>query len=376
MKKRGFSLIEIILAISVLLVVLIFVFHFLTTLHIGKGGSDDAPRVLDNFNYTQDYCRLKDDYENISIYKDVDLGEYVSAYTPITSINIFNKNILIVTTNSASTTESDIFLFDLSNMRLIKSIDTGPGINNSILINNYLYVLNNSSNSHIQTFILKDDDISKINDFKINELSINYSMAKSIYLVNTNTPKLIIGSEKNNSGGELFFIELYNHIPQRILKSIEIDGQVNSIYHDRYIYIATANDIELQVFDENGDRVYVYNAPLTLGNGKSVYYSYPYIFLGRTVASFELHVLAIKNNILSLINKYSIRGTLDYIESIGNNYLLITNNASGELIIMNKKMQIIKNINIPARVNTYRCIDESILIANIINNKSHILWLK
>ncbi len=366
---------EIILAIAISIIVFGFIFYFLTTLSVHKD-MNTVPRLLDDFNYTNTYCQLKDDYKNISIFRDVDFGKYISTSTPITSINIYNKNFLILTTNSASTTEPDIFLFDLSNMNLVRSINTGPGINDSVLHGNYLYALNNSVNSHVQTFMISNADIKVAGDLKIQELSSSYAMPKSISLIYASSSMLIVGSEKNNKGRELFFIELYNNIPGYIFNAIEIDGQVNDIYHDKYIYIATANDNELQVFDIDGNLVSIYNADLTLGNGKSVYVAYPYIFLGRTVASFELNVLTLDKNIMSFFKKYSVQGTVDYIEPLKNNYLFITNYSPGELLFMNKNMAVLGKVNIPSRVNAYTCINDTILISNIINNKSHILWLK
>ena len=376
MNKIGFSLIEIILATAVSMIVFVFVFYFLTTISLQKK-YPESPILLNEFNYSNNYCQLKNDYKNISTYKDVDLGKYISTSTPITSINIFRKNTLIVTTNSASTTEPDIFLFDLSNMNLIKSLNTGPGLTDAILNDNYLYAINNSVNSHIQTFTITTGDVYKISDFRIDELSINYSLPKSIYLINTDTPKLIIGSEKNNLGSELFIIDLNDHIPYLISNTVEIDGQVNDIYFaNDYLYIANANDNELLVYDKDLNYINLYNAPMTLGNGKSVYYINPFVLLGRTVASFELNILSTDNNLLTLISKYSTQGTIDYIEPLIDNYLFMTNYSPGELLFMDKNFKILGRVNVPARVNAYTCMNDSLIIANIINNKSHIIWLK
>lgn len=381
--KKGFSLIEIILAISILAVVFSFLFYFLSTIYINKNKKEDSPYLLKEYDYSGKFCNIKDNLENISIHKDTDLSRYISTSTPITSMNIFHKNLLIITVNSASTTEADILLFDIyleGNIFRLNPrdyMDTGPGINDALLIDNYLYALNTSVNSHVQTFFINNENnLLNIGDTYISELSQSYSIPKKIYLFNN---RLIVGAEKNNLGGELVISDLLidRNTPIFHGLSAEIGGQVNDIYGDRNIlYVTTAQDIELFIFDENFSIINSYDAPLSLGNGKSVYHLYPYIFLGRTIASFELNILDFKNNIINLINKYKFSGTIDFIISTGKSMLFINNNSMKELQFMSSDFSFSKSINLPSRVTAYTCIDDNLLVSNIINNQSHILWIQ
>jgi hypothetical protein len=305
------------------------------------------------------------------------MSTYISTGTPITSMNIFHKDRLILTTNSASTSEADIFIFDFNSLNLISSLDVGPGINDSLLIDNTFYVLNTSVNSHVKTFKINPDNNSMfiISDIKISELSESYSLPKKIYLYNK---KILIGSEKNNSGGELFVLPLNeDNIPNSPAISIEIGGQVNSMYEDNNsLYIANASDTELFIYDKDFNLDKYYDAPLSLGNGKSVYFLNPHIYLGRTVSSFELFFIEIENDILNLIDKYKTSGSIDFIQKMDQYIVIFANSENKELQFFSYDMNLKKTLDLPSRVNTYDCFQNTLLTAHIINNQSHILWLK
>jgi hypothetical protein len=290
---------------------------------------------------------------------------------------------MIITTNSASTSEKDIFIFDFSivddqiNLNLVQALEAGPGINDALLHDNFFYVLNTSVNSHVKSFKINttDSNISQIGDIKINELYTSGALPKKIYLYNKS---LFIGTEKNNSGGELFVLPLdSNNIPKNSTSSLEIGGQVSDIYENGgNLYIANASDIELLVYDKDLNPIYSYDAPLSLGNGKSVYFSEPYIYLGRTVASFELFFLQISDNFLGFVNKYKAYGTVDFIQIVDQNILIISSAESKELQFFTKKLDILKTMDLPFRVSTYNCFENTFLFAGLINNQSNILWLK
>jgi len=375
-KNKGFSLIEIIISIAILATVFSFIFYFVSTIAREKN-IDNKPHTLDSYNYSDKSCSLKQDSSNIKSYKTIMLTKYIPPSVPITSLNIFDKNKLIVTTNSASTTESDIFIFKIDNStttglyELLYEIDTGPGINDALLHDDILYVANSSVNSHIQLFVIHgENELNLLRDIKVDELSESYSIAKKIYL---DDKRFLLGAEKNNYGGELFVFDLFDHLPRNVINSVEIDGQVNSIYSDQNIfYIANASDIELLIYDEYFNLINSYDAPLSSGNGKSVSSLFPNIYLGRTLSSFELFLLSFENNIVSFVNKYKTYG-IDFIHISDRYIMLMTSNNS--LQLFDYDMKKIKGIVLPNRVNAYACIDQNILIATINPLHTFILWI-
>lgn len=382
--KTGFSLIEIIVSLAILAIMFSFIFYFISSINIRDKNIDKKPYILENYNYSDKYCYLEESQLNqMYIINDFDLSSYISTSTPITSINIFRKDKIIITTNSASTTEADILIFDFPSMSFKQKIDVGPGINDALLHDDFLYVLNTSVNSHVKNFKINLENnsinLSQINDVKINELSSSYALPKKIYLFdNLNNKNIIIGTEKNNNGGEIFILPLdENNEIKNPIKSIEINGQVNNIYINQgLIYIANASDIELFIYDKDFNLINSYDAPLSLGNGKSVFYLEPYIYFGRTVSSFELYFIEFKNMLLNIVEKYKTYGSIDFIQNIDKYILIISSSENKELQFFDKNMNLIKTINLPSRLNTFTCVNNIFLSANIINNQSHILWLK
>lgn len=384
-KNKGFSLIEIIVSVAILATVFSFIFYFVSSINFGIKNLDSKPYLVSDYNYSNKYCYLKENQINtLSQFQTINMNKYISTSTPITSLSVYRKNKIIITTNSASTTEKDIFLFNftiiggLINLNLIQSIDSGPGINDALIHDNYVYTLNTSVNSHVKTFKLSPGGgslIQQTDEIKINELSLSGALPKKIYLYNN---KIFVGSEKNNNGGELFVLPLNaSNTPMIPSSSIEIGGQVSDIYENGdSIYIANASDVELLVYDKNLNLTYSYDAPLSLGNGKSVYYLDPYIYLGRTVASFELFFLEIKDDVLNFVNKYNTFGTIDFIQTVGQNLLVISSNENQEWQLFDKNLSLLKTIDLPFRVNSHNCFENTFLFSGFINNQSNILWLK
>ena len=382
--SKGFSLIEIIISLAILAIMFSFMFYFISTIMFKNKLVNSKPFMLTDYNYSNKYCHLdKNQLSNMSIIQTLNMSAYISTSTPITSLQIFNKNKLLITTNSASTTEKDIFLFDFKvsanqiNLTLLQSMDIGPGINDSLLHDNFMYLLNTSINSHVKILKinLNNTSFSQVGDIKIDSLHSSGAVPKKVYLFNTN---LLIGTEKNNSGGELFVLPLdQNNIPKLPLKTIEFGGQVSDIYENQgNIFIANASDTELFVYDTSFNLTFVYDAPLSLGNGKSVYYLEPYVYLGRTVASFELFFLEIKNLVLNYINKYKAYGSIDFIQSVDQNILILSSAEHDEFQMYDKQLHLLKKIDLPDRVSSYNCFENGFLFSILINNQPNILWLK
>ena len=380
--NRGFSLIEIIISLAVLAIIFSFMFYFISTIMLKNKILNTKPYMLTDYNYSNKYCHLDDgQLEGLSIVQTLNLNSYISTSTPITSINVFNKNRLIVTTNSASTSEKDIFLFDFNiinnqiTFNLIQSLNIGPGFNDILLHDDYLYALDTSINSHVKTLKVNSNSLFVLGTLKINELNLSGGLPKKVYVYDK---KLLVGTEKNNSGGELFVLPIdENNMIKSSIHSTEVGGQVSDIYENQgNIFIANASNTELFVYDKNYVPLYSYDAPLSLGNGKSVYYLEPYVFLGRTVASFELFFLEIKDRALNIIDKYKAFGSIDFIQNVDQNILIMSSAENKELQFYSKNLDLLKIIDLPNRVNTYNCFENGFLFSVSINNQSNIVWLK
>ena len=381
--KKGFSLIEIIVSLAILGIVFSFVFYFVSSINLRSKKIDEKPYLVSEYNYSDKYCYFANgQVSNLAIVQDINISSFISTSTVITSMSVLAGNTLIITTNSASTTEPDIFVFSLVlsgnilTSSLIQSLDVGPGAMDALLHDTHLYVLNSSVNSHVKTFgIGTDKKLSQQGDIKILELTTSHALPKRIYL---HDKKIIVGTEKNNYGGELFILPLdQNAIPTYPTKSLEIGGQVSGLYAgDGLLQVANASDTELFVYNNDFNLAYLYDAPLSLGNGKSVYYLKPYIYLGRTVAGFELFFLKVGDHVLDFVNKYKISSTVDFIQNVDQLILIISNSQNKELQFFSKDMSLVKVVDLPSRVEAYTCLENGLLSAHLINNQSHLLWLK
>ena len=155
--NKGFNLVEIIVSIAILAIVFSFIFYFVSSINFKNKNIENLPYLVKDYNYSNKYCHLENgQLENISQTQLIDMSQYISTSTPITGINIYQKNKMIITTNSASTSEKDILIFDFNtagdqiNLNLIQTLEAGPGINDALLHDNFLYVLNISVNSHVK----------------------------------------------------------------------------------------------------------------------------------------------------------------------------------------------------------------------------------
>lgn len=396
--NRGFSLIEIILAMAVAVIVFVAVFYFITSVYIQKKFEDFSPDSYFSYRYGEAYCDYAHDTDLISLgEKDISLIDYISTSTRITSIhsiaNTLNQYTLLMTTDSSSTTEDDIFMFNINTdtgfVSKLGSMDTGPGIQDSKLLNKYLYIANTSVNSHIKSIYI---DVTatgtamfkELSNTKIITLAQNSSLPKKLTLYDK---KLILGSEKSASGGELFVFPIENNGEIGTMSQmLEIGGQVNqSLYDHHRIYVANAADPELRVFDSNFQQYLTYDAPLTLGNGKSVLFISPYVIFGRTLGSGELSLLKIKSSSSSVevLNTTRTNGTVDFLQDIGNQrFISITSYQNKGLQFwhimetpLGGKIVYDKGIDIPDRVTSYTCAEKKMFITLLINNKPTLIWL-
>ena len=67
---------------------------------------------------------------------------------------------------------------------------------------------------------------------------------------------------------------------------------------------------------------------------------------------------------------------MDFIQNIDQNILIISSGENQELQFFDKKLNLLKNIDLPFRVNAYTCFENTFLFSGFINNQSNILWLK
>jgi prepilin-type N-terminal cleavage/methylation domain-containing protein len=391
---QGFSLIEIIVALAIALIVFIAVFQNALSIYLKTTASIEPDPKYFSYAYGEPYCELsKDFFKSDPLQHQVDFQEFFSSSTRVTSAHVIHggeQPKLLVTTDSASTTEPDILVFDLDLVdgvaKLSNSIDIGPGIQDSKLLDHILYIANTSVNSHIKSF--KADwnatgsvMFTELSNIRIGTLALSTSLPKKLSIFNG---QLILGTEKSNTGGELFVMPMEQDGAVRtVTNNLEFGGQINqALQAYGQLHIANAADPELRVLNEDLSEYGTYDAPLTLGNGKSILYMNPYTVFGRTLGSGELSVLSGTSTALDIRRT---DGTVDFLQSIegsnANMFLAITANQDRELqfwsvetILHLAKLVLEKYINIPGRVTAYACDENRVYTFVFINNQATLIW--
>lgn len=389
-KQTGFSLMETIIAFAIAMVVFVAVFQFIGVSYTRSSfAADTKMYTFPMYRYGEKKCRMPGGLlESLRIQGQSGL-DFVSTSTLITSIHIISPDLLVLTTDSASTSESDIFIIDSHTFEVKGSVDTGPGIRDSIIIGTNIYIANTSVNSHLK--ILKINTLqsgsamfSELQSVKISSLTQSGSMPQTLHIYKQ---MLFIGTEKNSTGAEMFGLML---LPSGLVNyptlTTEFSGQVHqsAVFKDNLL-VSNSADPELHLYNSIVSEVSVYDAPLTLGNGKSVIGVYPYIIFGRTLGSGELSLLKYDRitNRISLGDINKINGTVDFLqwmEGSGNEHMFIAFSANTEKEFQIWKIQLdnlvqISTLNLPGRATSYVCDVNRVIISMNINNKPTLVWL-
>lgn len=392
---RGFALPEVMIAMVIFLMIIAGVFQYVDSIkHLDDQENIHSQTELSTYRYGVPVCNFSDDFvTHADIKEQIDMSGIVSTSTPITSIHELLPGRVLITTDSASSSEPDVLMgttvagqFNLEN-----SLDVGPGIYDSLYQDGLLYAANTSINSHAKVLKVADV-ISELQNIRLESLVPSYSMPRALMVWGN---KLLIGTEKNNSGGEMFILNISTTtglLEPLVSTEIELNGQAHqSSFIKDMVAISTASDPELRLYTKTISLAGSYDAPLTLGNGKTVLVMGSHIVFGRTLGSEELTLLQLQQlattTVLTKLDTTRTNGTVDKINEItGTSYsafFTFTSNAQKELqfwkieqYVNGFKFKNINSINLPARITAYTCNEEGIYAAVIINERPHILFIK
>lgn len=396
-KIKGFSLVEIIIAFGIATIIFVSVFEFIAIVRVKtKTNQDKSVFNFTNYKYGEKICALENDtLQSFHITKQVNLSSFISTSTVISSIHQISPSEILLTTNSSSTTEPDIYIFNISkqedlDLSVKSSIDVGPGIEDSIMLGFYLYIANTSVNSHIKVFHIErmeSNIFTELINIKISTLGQSSSISKVLHMYNN---QIFLGSEKSNTGGELFPLYI-NKLGTVIAptSSLEIGGQVHSpVLFKNLLLVPNSSDPELRLYNNSLRLLATYDAPLTLGNGKSVLDKYPYIIFGRTIGSGELILLLFNQVNNNFAVKHTVRtfGSVDFLqnifhdlETVNNLFIALTSNIDKEFQIWkieDENLKIVQSINLPGRVTAFDCYKQNMIMSVNINNIPTLVWLE
>ncbi len=364
-RHNGFGIVEVVLSLALFLIIMSSILQYISSIRRVDDSSKTAYWADMTFGYGQQACEFVGD-TTIGSQSHIQL-QFLSTSTVITSVNSVDHNTFIITTDSASTSEADIFKIRIENneIEVLDMKDVGPGIQDGLLLYPYLYVANTSINSHIKVLNISVD-ISELQSIRIDSLNQSGSMPRNISVFGRS---IILGTEKNSVGPELFMFEISATGTLAYAgPAFELGGQAHtSRAVGERLLTANSADPELRIFDSTLSLYTSYDAPFTLGNGKAVLGMYQYVVLGRTIGSEELtslHMVGTSTEVLDTARTY---GTVDDLVHVDEYmFLVFTANQYEEMQFWNIDLKgMLKKIHttdLPGRMSAYICTEGSIHI--------------
>jgi len=325
-------------------------------------------------NLGKDTCALEflGDWKNPVLRGAVSTG----ANNPATDIDALGGKVYVATNGSTQSLD-DFFVvdaMDLDHPSIIKSINTGPGLNAVQVAGDYAYAANSSINGQLQ--------IIKISNPANPTVMLNVKfldaasggIGSSIFYTRG---KVYIGTPKNN-GPEFYIYDVSNPLTPHFLGEFEIGSGVNKIYvYGNYAYVATGDVNRFRILDisnpvnikEVGDFSDVGG---TAQSGESVAMLGGQAVLGRAGGLPgdhipELYLLDV-NNPQNIQNLYSsdINMSVNDIFLRGGLAFLATNKTGGEFQIYNlanNQLAYFSSATLPTTAVALDCEGENFFIA-------------
>lgn len=259
-----------------------------------------------------------------------------------TDADVFNKK-AYVTANAAAAGKHDFYIVDvsdpvISNLPVLGSINTGPGLAAVHVAGTYAYTANLSRTGQLQIIDISNATApALIKSFKLTNVTGSGSQAlgNSIYFKNK---YVYIGLTKTATGPEFNIIDVSDPANPIWKGGYSLGHDINAIFvKGDYAYVASPDNKELIVLDVSNPTMPVLAGQLDLSdnsaNGKSIAISGTIMFLGRTEgaspATKELQMINIADplnpvaggsaDVDSTINAVIIRTNLVFVVTADTN---------------------------------------------------------
>lgn len=247
--------------------------------------------LTDSWGSSSCSARINFDQTKLKYYSE---GIFLGTGNKTTDL-VVRDSVAYLTTNSTIQSEPDFFIIDAHNysdLSIISSLNTGPGLSAITVAGPYAYVVNSSSISQLQIIDIHD----RTNPFIISQLKIPLPTAtttppkaNSIFYKNG---YVYLGTYKWD-GPEFYVINVTNHSSPNIIGSYKTNTLVNSIYvTDDKAYLATSNESQMIVLDlydkTNPISIYSFSpSGWQTQEGKTLDFFEEILTLGRTVGGFN-----------------------------------------------------------------------------------------
>jgi hypothetical protein len=266
-------------------------------------------------------------------------------------------NYAFISSNTSSASSTDLFIFDVSNpegVRVISSLDTGPGLSALHVAGEYAYVANTSINSQLQIIDISNKEKPKITaSYKVPGLyGTSSPTGLAVFFKNK---KVFLGTDKSDVD-ELYYIDVSSPENPTTIVSEEIGHGVNEVFAFRdKLYVASPHRDELKSYTISSSDLNPsssYNDPGSTGNGKRLSLFLNTLFLGKTktINKEELLVLDISTSTskFSPLFKMAMGASVQGLIGYGKLLFTVVNRATDSFQVFDV------GTSTPSRINTSR----------------------
>lgn len=347
----------------------IILFVFETNVVESKGQSSCRP--------TQDISK----WSNPEI-RSFDISTIVQSIKP-TDIDVVGTYVFI-SSNSSAASSSDLYIFDIrdtQNVRLVSTIDTGPGLASLSVAGDYVYLANTSVNGQLQ--IVDVSDLSTpylVSTYKLPGGYNDATVGNSIFY---KEGKVFLGTQKSQIN-ELHHIDVSDPAHPHEKGAYEIGNAINDIFvfKDK-VYVASPHSDEMKSFTLSQSGAFIpfasYNNPGSTGNGKrlSLFLDTLYVGKTQTFAREELLALQASSSPALLFGRRlgsSVEGVIGY----GSLLFIILHRTSDNFQVFNIVSNVPSKINntqtIPANPLNFDCDQDTFVV--ISENSTLLTFIK
>ena len=219
------------------------------------GSSSISLNILepDTFSaYGKDTCPPILDFTNPS-----STSTPISSSLPISSSNSITDLVVkdgfgYISTNSSSSTDPDLFIFDISDManpKLISSFNTGPGVAALTVAGPYIFAANESSINQLQVIDIHDRSHPLIISQAKVSLDIASSTRPDASAIFYDKGFIYLGTEKGDSP-ELTIWSVADPVHPQLAGRYEIGNKVEKVFvNSDHAYIASSGINQLVILD-------------------------------------------------------------------------------------------------------------------------------
>jgi LVIVD repeat len=282
-----------------------------------------------------------------------------------------------VSTNGSSASMPDFFVIDATDPDrpfVVKSINTGPGLNALHIAGSYAFAANSSINGQLQIIKISDPNNPTV------MLNVKFADAatggvgSSIFYSNG---KVYVGTPKND-GPEFYVYNVQNPLAPYFLGEFEVGSGVNKIYvYGNYAYVATGDVNRLRILDisnpgsikEVGDFSDVGG---TAQSGESIAMLGGQAVFGRAgglpgAHIPELYLLDVNNPaVIKNLNSADVNMSINDIFLRGGLAFMATNKSDGEFQVYNysnNQLSVFSSAVLPATAVALDCDGENFYVA-------------